>query len=114
MFDKIDTIKKKEAMLEALKSSLGIVSKACQNTGVSRQTHYNWLKSDEKYKSDVDDICEIALDFAESQLHQLITDLNANAIFYYLNNKGKSRGYSRIPIENTEDKEIKVEINTPK
>ena len=52
------------------------------------------------------------MDFVESKLYTLIKEGNANAIFYYLNNKGKSRGYSRIPIEQTDEKitaNIKIE-----
>jgi len=37
---------KKKAMVEALTKALGIVKMACESVGISRQTHYNWLKDD--------------------------------------------------------------------
>ena len=49
---------KKEAMLEALEKSLGIVSTAAKMVGIDRSTHYAWLKSDEEYKSAVNSIQE--------------------------------------------------------
>ena len=62
---------KKEAMLEALEKSLGIVSTAAKMVGIDRSTHYAWLKSDEEYKSAVASIQDGVLDFAESHLYKL-------------------------------------------
>ncbi len=59
---------KKEAMIEALEKSLGIVSTAVKMAGISRGTHYNWLKEDTDYKKAVDSIQDGVLDFAESHL----------------------------------------------
>ena len=92
-------------MIEALTRSLGIVTSACQSVGIDRVTHYNWCKADEKYNKAVDDIFEVTLDVVEGKLHDLIKEGNPNAIFYYLNNKGKSRGYSRIQVEQSDDSE---------
>ena len=83
----------KKTMLEALERSLGIVSTACEKAGVSRQTHYNWLKDDPEYKTAVDQIQESVIDFAESHLYKLIKEGNPAANIFYLKTKGKSRGY---------------------
>lgn len=88
----------KKAMLEALEKSLGVVTSACKSVGVGRTTHYMWLKEDEKYKQAVESIEDIALDFAESQLHKQIKDGNTAGTIFYLKTKGKKRGY----IERTE------------
>jgi len=64
----------KRAMIEALTKSLGIVTTACKIVGIDRTTHYDWLKSDTDYKAQVESIKDIALDFAESQLHKRISD----------------------------------------
>jgi len=93
MTDKADTIKKKAAMLQALEKTLGVVTTACRNVGVSRETHYKWLRIDEKYQKAVEDLNEVALDFGESQLHQLMKDTQPAAIIFYLKTKGKKRGY---------------------
>ena len=62
----------KKAILEALEQSLGVVTSACKKIGIGRTTFYGWLKEDPEFKKQVDDISNIALDFAESQLHQQI------------------------------------------
>lgn len=84
---------KKEAMLSALRSSLGIVTRAAEMVGIDRRTHYRWLQDDEEYARAVEELQEVALDFAESKLHKLIDDGNATATLFYLKTKGKQRGY---------------------
>jgi hypothetical protein len=82
----------KKAMVQALEKSLGIVTAACKVVGIARQTHYNWLE-DPEYKKAVNEIGDVALDFAESHLHKLIKDGNPAATIFYLKTKGKERGY---------------------
>lgn len=84
---------KKESMLKALEKSLGIVTVACRNSQIPRSTFYKWLKEDEGFARDVKDIENIALDFAESQLHEQIGNANTAATIFYLKTKGKKRGY---------------------
>lgn len=83
----------KKAILKALEKSLGIVTTACRNTNISRTQFYQWLKDDSEFKKKVDDISNIALDYAESQLHKQIGDQNTSATIFYLKTKGKKRGY---------------------
>lgn len=92
-------------MLDALERSLGIVSTACEKAGISRQTHYNWLKDDPEYKEAVRAIEERTIDFAESHLHALIKDKNPAATIFFLKTKGKNRGY----VERQE-----IEVNEPR
>ena len=103
---------KKEQLLEALTKSLGIVSTACLSVGVSRTTYYKYYNEDEQFKSQVDDISDIAIDFAESQLFELIKGGNITAVIFYLKTKGKKRGYvekQEIEIED-QDRNITVEF----
>ena len=95
----------KKTMLDALERSLGIVSTACEKAGISRQTHYNWLKDDAEYKEAVRAIEERTIDFAESHLHALIKDKNPAATIFFLKTKGKNRGY----VERQE-----IEVNEPR
>ena len=106
----------KKAMLDALEKSLGIVTTAAKSVGIDRSTHYEWLKTDEDYKFKVESISEMAIDFAESQLNQLMQGAmhevvsnkgdivtiqdapNPTSIIFYLKTKGKHRGY----VEKTE------------
>tara|TARA_R100001015_G_C4526319_1_gene93934 strand:- start:317 stop:652 length:336 start_codon:yes stop_codon:yes gene_type:complete len=84
---------KKKTLLEALEKSLGVVSTACKKAGISRRTYYNWINTDSNFKKSVEDINEMALDFAESKLYELIKDSNVAATLFYLKTKGKARGY---------------------
>tara|TARA_R100000479_G_C6291158_1_gene166648 strand:+ start:105 stop:437 length:333 start_codon:yes stop_codon:yes gene_type:complete len=89
--DKSDT--KKEQLLESLERALGVVTTACKSANVARSTYYEWMKSDEVFRSRVQDISEIAIDFAESQLHKQIKDGNTTATIFFLKTKGRGRGY---------------------
>lgn len=80
-------------MIAALEKSLGIVTTACKNVGIDRRTHYRWLKDDQDYKEAVESVEDIALDFAESQLHKQIKDGNPTSTIFYLKTKAKRRGY---------------------
>ena len=83
----------KKAMLEALEKSLGVVTAACKSVGIARSTHYLWMDTDPEYRKEVDDLSNVALDYAESKLHNQITKENPTAIIFYLKTKGKKRGY---------------------
>ena len=92
----------KKALIEALEQSLGVVTTACKKVGVDRTTFYRYIKEDEQFKESVDDISNIALDFAESQLHKQIKEGSTAATIFYLKTKGKKRGYvERIEQETT-------------
>jgi len=85
---------KKEAMLKALEITHGIVTKAAIKAGIDRGTHYDWMKSDEKYRASVIDIDESQLDYTEDMLYTLIGEGNVTAVLFHLKCKGKKRGYS--------------------
>jgi len=96
----------KKAMIDALEKSLGIVTSACKAVGISRETHYRWLREDEEYLTSVTSIEDIALDFAESQLHKQIKEGEVSSTIFYLKTKGKRRGY-------VERQEIVGDENSP-
>lgn len=104
---------KKEAILKALENSLGVVTLACKQADIPRSTYYKWLKEDNEFSKSVKEIENIALDFAESQLHTQIKDGSTSATIFYLKTKGKKRGY----IERSEldlssgDEPIKINVN---
>lgn len=84
---------RKKAVLEALEKSLGIVTTACRSVEIDRSTFYRWLKEDKEFAKAVIDIEDVALDFAESQLHKQIKDGIPASTIFYLKTKGKRRGY---------------------
>jgi hypothetical protein len=103
----------KNALIEALKQTLGVVTSACKIVGVDRTTFYKYVNEDEVFAEQVKDIQDIAIDFAESKLYEQIKDNNTTATIFYLKTKGKSRGYvERQEIEHSgEIKEVIVNVN---
>ena len=95
----------KKAMLDALEKSLGVVTAACKTVGIGRTTHYLWMDTDPEYKAAVEELSDVAIDFAESQLHKQIKEGNSTATIFFLRTKGKKRGY----VERQE-----VDVNTGK
>ena len=89
---------KRRAMIDALKKTLWIVTSACLQVGISRETHYQWLEKYPEYAKEVASVADLALDFAESSLHKQIQDHDTTATIFYLKCRGKKRGY----IEKTE------------
>jgi hypothetical protein len=89
--DKTDTIKRN--VLDSLEKSLGVVTTAVKKAGIARSTFYEWLNNDLNFAKEVADIQNVALDFAESQLHKQIGDGSTTATIFYLKTKGKNRGY---------------------
>lgn len=88
------TQERKQAVIEALKKSLGIVTTACINAGIDRSTFYEWVKNDAEFAKAVDDIEDVTLDFVEGKLLQNVKDNDTQSILFYLKTKGKRRGYT--------------------
>ena len=105
-----NTETKKKAMIQALFNALGNVKIGCKVAGIDRSTHYEWMKTDPEYKLKVEDMAEVALDYVEGKLHELICGVyvmtekgkiyrqppNIKAIMFYLKTKGKKRGYTEV------------------
>jgi len=121
---------KKSAMLKALENSLGVVTTACEVVGIDRRTHYRWLQEDEEYRAQVESLTDLAIDFAESQLFELIKGAhrevstpdgeviriqdapNTSATIFYLKTRGKKRGYvERTELAGVNDAPIQIIIN---
>lgn len=87
------TATRKAAMIDAMRQCLGVASQAAKLCGIDRTTHYVWMSNDPEYKAAIEDTGEIALDYAESQLHKQIGEGQAASTIFYLKTKGKKRGY---------------------
>lgn len=99
------TIKRKLNLLKKLEASLGVVTTACKMAKVDRSTHYIWKDEDAVYRELVDDLSNVALDYAESKLHKNIEKGKETSIIFYLKTKGKARGY----VERFENMEVPAE-----
>ena len=99
----------KKNLLEALEKSLGIVTTACKIVGCARSTFYKYYKDDQDFRTSVDELENLTLDFVESKLHKQIETDNTTATIFYLKTKGKKRGY----IERKEV-EMTAEVSTSK
>ena len=104
---------KKETLLEALENSLGIVSTACNRTGISRSSFYKWYHEDEEFRKKVDDIDNVKLDYVETKLFKNIENEKEKSIIFYLQHKGHKRGYvqrQNINLTSNEEDIKKIEI----
>ncbi|MBC5834343.1 helix-turn-helix domain-containing protein [Flavobacterium sp. F372] len=91
---RLSTKQKKVKILEIFASSFGLsVDSACKIVDISRNTFYNWLKEDQKFKETYEALGESILDLAEASLIKQIQEKNTTATIFYLKTKGKKRGY---------------------
>jgi hypothetical protein len=101
----------KKAVLIALEKSLGVVTAACKQSGVGRTQFYEWLRTDEEFAKQVEDIRDVTLDFAESALYQQIKKGNTAATIFLLKTKGKGRGYiERQEYDLGTDNHFRIEV----
>jgi hypothetical protein len=93
---------RKKQFIEALKNSLGVITQAEKISGIHREEHYKWIKDDEEYLKQYNEIRNITDDFVESKLYQLVNELNPTAIIFYSKTRMKHRGF---------DERAEIQIN---
>ena len=71
---------------------LGILSLALERSGVTRKEYDGWMNNID-FKREVHRVEDLAVDFVENRLLQLINEGDLNAIQFYLKTKAKKRGY---------------------
>lgn len=104
---------KKAAMIEALGRSLGIITSACQEVGISREIHYQWLKKDPIYRSAVQELEVRKDDVIEKAFLSLVIDKNPQAVIHAVKTKLKHRGYGEDPIVNNQQSSYTFKIERP-
>jgi ribosome biogenesis protein Nip4 len=111
---------KKTKFKKLYESNMGNISKTCKAAGINRHTFYHWIKSDEKFKAEIEEIEEITKDDVEWTLGNLAKgipkfDENGNfigwrlkpdtvALIWYSKTKMKDRGYVEKQELQIEDK----------
>lgn len=84
---------KYQKLKDIIRDNGGMITKVSRHFGVDRKTIYNWINQSAELKLIIEQERENGVDFAEAALMKQISRGNVAAIFYYLNNKGKERGY---------------------
>ena len=85
---------RKQAFIDNLKKSGGVICVACECTGINRSTYYRWRESDKQFADDVDEVMDAQVDYVESKLMELINAHDTTATIFYLKTKGKKRGWT--------------------
>lgn len=88
----------KKNFLTALEKTGGIITPACQQVGISRESIRLWRKEDPEFDAAIAEVNETALDFAETALMKNIQAGDTQAIKFYLSTKGRCRGYAEKQI----------------
>lgn len=98
--------KNKKLILEELEKSKGIVTIACQRIGIKPKTYYQWIKADEEFAGQVDDVEWTQRSFVESKLiKKIINDDTASIIFYLKCNHPKYKVKSEVDVNDSRELE---------
>lgn len=87
------TALRKKNMLEALKATFGVITRAAEQVGICRAVHYDWLKEDPEYAAAYAELTELKKDFVESKLLKLVNDGDTAATIFAAKTLCKDRGY---------------------
>lgn len=93
-------------------ATMGNVSDACDQVGISRKTYYDYLKTDPEFKEAIDAVDAKTCDWVESKMRELISGVKTltaggevyqhppckTSIIFFAKTKMKDRGY----VERTE------------
>lgn len=101
-----ETLERRKArFLDALFKTLGCALAARQKTGIEREEWERWLEEDDAFARKIASIREDALDYVEGKMFEEIKSGNAQLIKFFLENKGKKRGYGKIRDEEKDEKQ---------
>ncbi len=79
--------KNKEAFLKIFRDNIAIITTSCLKAKISRETFYDWCKSDKKFKKRVGDIRGEQASQVEDRLMKAVLCDNVKAIIFYLQSK---------------------------
>lgn len=103
---------KKTIFLKAYRKTLGNVTMSCAAAKITLGDYNRALVEDFKFRQDIADLDQAEIDFGESKLKERMQKGDTRAIIYFLNNKGKERGYGEgSSVKITGSKEEPLEIN---
>ncbi len=82
--DKLDTIKKRFITFYSQPEVQGNISTSCDAVGIVRQTYYNWLEKDEKFREVMKEAKMKMCDEMEQVLISRAVDKSDTALIYWL------------------------------
>ena len=118
---KAEVAREKQRFLDALSDKSGIVSFACKQTHVNRNTYHYWKNNDPDFAEAVQNIEQEQKEVVEARLLRKIHEGDTRAITFYLERKGKDLGYANsvemsgangqpIKIDGTSHKDFEEEV----
>lgn len=103
---------KKAIFLKVYRKTLGNITMSCAAAKITRSDFNRALKEDLNFKIAIGDLDQAEIDFGESKLKERVQKGDTRAIVYFLNTKGKDRGYGENgQLKITGSKEEPLEIN---
>lgn len=100
----------KKRLLKALESSLGVITTALKNTDLSRTNYYKWLKEDEEFARQVQEIENIQKDFIKSKYYECVSDKIPSVVIHAAKTRLGWNEQNKLDIT-TGEEPIKININ---
>ena len=100
----------KKQMLKALEKSLGVVTTALKATDLSRTNYYKWLKEDEEFKANVEEIENISKDFVKSKYYECVQDKIPSVVIHAAKTKLGWNETNKVDLT-LGDEPIKINVN---
>ncbi len=83
----------KRAFAELMLNNLCNVTAACRQTGITRQTYYNWCEDDKDFAAAMTEAKESQIDFVENKLMTNVQQGKETSAIFFLKTIGRERGY---------------------
>ena len=100
----------KERLLKALESSLGVITTALKSTDLSRTNFYKWLKEDEEFKAQVEEIENIQQDFIKSKYYECVKDKVPSVVIHAAKTRLGWNETNKLDLTSGDEK-IKINID---
>ncbi len=97
-------------MLKALESSLGVVTTALKSCQLSRTNFYKWMKEDEEFKANVEEIENISKDFIKSKYYECVKDKIPSVVIHAAKTKLGWNETNKVDLTSG-DEPIKINVN---
>ena len=101
----------KERLLKALESSLGVITTALKATDLSRTKFYKWLKEDEDFAKEVQEIENVQKDFIKSMYYECVKEKVPSVVIHAAKSRLGWADTNRIDITSG-DKAINIPLIT--